>query len=69
MPEFRTVYFAPDGKWFETRDECERHEQVVEISEWIRPLTTTELMVEKLLTRYKVEERYDFIRTDEGEKA
>lgn len=27
MPELKTVYFAPDGKWFDTRDACVAYEQ------------------------------------------
>jgi hypothetical protein len=34
MAEYIGVYFAPDGKWFMTREACERYENVVEISKY-----------------------------------
>lgn len=68
MPEYKTVYFAPDGKWFLAREDCQKYEDEVKAAEYLLPvlvdafrngqavIDNSMLIAEHLLKRY--EERY-----------
>ena len=63
MIKLKSVYLTDDGQWFETREEAERYELINDIQKY---LDDDEFpcdigMVEYLLKRYKIEERYDYV--------
>lgn len=64
MPTYKSVYFAPDGKWFETRRECEEYEKIIEISNAIDAISIHNIdaihIAKALLARYTIEERWDY---------
>jgi len=64
MPEMKTVYFTKDGKWFENRDEAVRHELIEEVVEYVSDDVGYDLthdIVEAILKRYKLEQRWDWV--------
>jgi hypothetical protein len=60
MAELKSVYFAPDGKYFPTREECVRYEEIQELSKLI--ITTSNklnqnesyILAEKLHAKYNL---------------
>jgi hypothetical protein len=60
MPEYKSVYFAPDGVWFERRKDCEAYEKIQEIRNFIMNETMPTTIAQKLCERYTMEERWDW---------
>jgi len=60
MPELKSVYFAPDGKYFGTEGECVRYEEIQELSKLIiqtsNKLNQNEsyILAEKLHSQYNL---------------
>jgi hypothetical protein len=60
MPELKSVYFAPDGKYFQTEDECQKYEDIQELSKLIiqtsNKLNQNEsyVLAEKLHAKYNL---------------
>ncbi|KKQ07947.1 MAG: hypothetical protein US20_C0026G0015 [Candidatus Pacebacteria bacterium GW2011_GWF1_36_5] len=74
MPEYKSVYFAPDGTWFFTRKECEDYELHKEVVDFVftdfscsATRKEIEQVVSIILSRYKVEQRYDWKDPEELE--
>ena len=67
MAELKSKYFAPDGRWFDTREECEAYEKVNEIRDYIFRYNTPMDMAKALLRRYDIYERADWnaLKTEE----
>lgn len=65
MPELRTVYFAPDGKFFDNREECSEYELCCEIADYIDDAfcgiqDQSFEIARKIIERYSIKERYDY---------
>jgi hypothetical protein len=67
MPEYRQVYFAPDGTWFNTREECVEYEKIQEVRNFIMNETMPTTIAQKLYERYTMEERWEW-RMKQDEK-
>ena len=63
MPELKSVYFAPDGKWFADRDKCVEYEKKLEIIAYIgvnlNP-DAAKAVAKQLVARYTMIERSDY---------
>ena len=56
--KLKSVYFTDDGKWFEKRDDAERHEKTLEVQAY---LVSKGLLPENYVAAIGIiNERYDF---------
>ena len=65
MPEYKGVYFTPDGQWFASHEEAKSHEKIEEIAEYLceclgEGLTFGRRLAQVVMVRYTMEERYDY---------
>ena len=65
MPEYKGVYFTPDGQWFESRQEAEYHEKIEEVFEYVREclgddIPHIHLITQALMVRYAMDDRYGY---------
>jgi hypothetical protein len=69
MPNLKAVYFAPDGKWFDTYQECLDYEETEELIEFIRLELELDYVysyireiINLVKTRYTIQKRYDYVK-------
>jgi hypothetical protein len=63
MIKLESVYFTDDGQFFKTRNEAERHDLICKIEGHILEckFETNKEMIDMLLNRFRIEERYDYV--------
>jgi|WetSurMetagenome_2_1015567.scaffolds.fasta_scaffold1385737_1 hypothetical protein len=69
MPNLKAVYFAPDGKFFDSYQECYDYEETEELIEFIHseleldPIhSDIREIINLVKTRYTIKERYDYVK-------
>jgi hypothetical protein len=65
MPNLKTVYFAPDGKWFDTYQKCQEYEKNEELILYLSSQTSynTNILsriIDIIKQRYKIEQHWDY---------
>jgi len=72
MPKYKSVYFAPDGTWFEDREECQEYEDKQALINWIIDTSSggldrkdVEWIASKLLERYNIEQKWNWKKPEE----
>jgi len=65
MPEYKGVYFTPDGQWFASHEEAKNHEKTEEIAEYIcecfsEDIALGRMIAQALIIRYTMEERHEY---------
>jgi hypothetical protein len=61
MAELKSVYFAPDGKYFQTEGECERYEEIQELSKLIIQTSNKLNQNESYVLAEKLHAKYNLI--------
>jgi len=68
MPNLKAVYFAPDGKYFATYNECLEYEELCELVEFLEPEIKfynfpldIYAMITLIKTRYTIKKRLDIV--------
>ena len=67
MPKYKSVYFAPDGTWFEDRKECQKYEDAQDLANWIIDTSSSDIsrkdaewVASKIIERYELHQRYNW---------